>query len=113
MLRGDGAVHFSGWKRSLSVLLIIGLSFLYVPINRVVSGGINTQIPIIDSHIPLWPIWAVPYLISDLWWVAALIWAAARMHDERFGVLLTASILMITTSFVVYLLIPTYTQRPE
>ena len=60
----------------LAGLLI--LLALYFPINQNVSGGITPDLPL-DAFIPLWPIWAIPYMLTLPWWIASLAWGALKM----------------------------------
>lgn len=98
--------------RVLGVLLVLGANLLYIPINRTLSGGVSVQLPI-DRLIPLWPVWAVPYVLALVWWLSALIWGAARLDDRRFTLLVTAALIMVLSSDIVYVLFPTYVERPE
>jgi hypothetical protein len=97
--------------RLLFLVIVIGLNLLYIPINRVVTGGVEASLPI-DRMIPLWPIWAVPYLLSLVWWIAAFIWAVTQMHDRLFLTFVLAVAMMTLSSYVLYLLYPAYVTRP-
>ena len=93
----------------LVVIFIIQL--LYFPINRTVQGGVVLATPW-DSLIPLWPIWAIPYLLGIVWWVGCFIWAAWKMDDTLYRAFVISTIAVMLTSYVVYLLYPTHAQRP-
>lgn len=91
---------------------LLTLLLLYFPINQNVSGGITPDLPL-DAFIPLWPIWAVPYLLSLPWWITALAWGALKMdfpHWRHFALCLG---LTITISYSVFILYPTYVVRPQ
>ncbi len=88
------------------------LQLIYFPINRNMAGGITTYLAI-DSRIILAPIWAIPYLLSIFWWIAALIWAAIKMEYERFLHFSACLGLTILTSYLIYIIFPTYVERPE
>lgn len=92
--------------------ILVGLQLLYFPINRMVDGGISTYLPI-DNYIKLSEIWAIPYLLSLPWWIAALIWATRKMEYERFIHLFLCLALTILLSYVIYILFPTHVDRPE
>jgi membrane-associated phospholipid phosphatase len=94
---------------SLIVLAVVAL--LYIPINRTVQGGVILALPW-DAHVPFWPIWAVPYLLSILWWIASFIWAAWKMDDARFRALVVAALAVMLTAYAVFVLYPTYVLRP-
>jgi len=93
----------------LIVLAAVGL--LYIPINRTVQGGVILSFPW-DAHVPFWPIWAVPYLLSILWWTASYIWAAWRMDDARFRAFVVATLAVMLSAYAVFVLYPTYVERP-
>ena len=87
-------------KRIGILLFLIFLQLLYFPINQTMQGGITTYLPI-DAQITLSPIWAVPYLLSILWWVGALVWAAFKMEYMRFVHLSLCLSLTILISYVI------------
>jgi len=99
-------------KRVAILLFLFFLQLLYFPINQNVQGGITTYLPI-DTHITLSPIWVIPYLLSILWWIGALIWAAFKMEYMRFVHFSLCLSLTIVISYAVYILFPTYVDRPE
>ena len=99
-------------KRVGILLFLIALQLLYFPINQNVQGGITTYLPI-DDQITLSPIWAIPYLLSILWWVGALIWATFKMEYMRFVHLSLCLSITILISYLVYILFPTYVDRPK
>jgi membrane-associated phospholipid phosphatase len=92
--------------------LVIALELLYVPVNRAASGGVILKLPI-DDLIPLWSMWAVPYLISIVWWTAAFVWAAFKMPDDLYNALITGMIGVMLISYAIYLIFPTYVLRPD
>lgn len=98
--------------RAAAVLLALGVNLLYIPINRMLSGGILVELPF-DRLIPLWPIWSLPYVLALPWWTAALIWAAIKMDNARFKTFIIATLLMTLSSYAVYILFPTYVERPQ
>lgn len=100
------------WNRGLLLALVIGLSLLYIPINRSVSGGVALRLPL-DDLIPLRPIWGLPYLLALVWWLAAWVWAALGMEWSRYRTFALAVAIAALTSYAVYCLYPTYVIRPE
>jgi len=93
------------------LILLFAVQLLYVPINRTIRGGVILSLPW-DVHVPFWPSWAVPYLLSILWWMASFIWAAWKMEDTRYQAFVAAAIAVMLTAYGVYILYPTYVQRP-
>jgi membrane-associated phospholipid phosphatase len=98
-------------QRVLGLLALVVLQLLYFPINRSVRGGVILTTSW-DVYVPFWPLWAVPYLLSIVWWQVCLFWAAFRMDDTRWRALLIAFTVTMLTSYVVYILYPTYVRRP-
>ena len=100
------------WQTRLAWLVALFLvQAIYFPINRNVSGGVILKTPW-DDLIPLWPIWAVPYLLSLPWWGASFIWAAIKMEAGRFRAFVAATLFTFLTSYAVFILYPTYVERP-
>ena len=98
-------------KRIFWFVILLVVQSLYFPINKYVHGGVIIAKPW-DSYIPLWSIWAVPYLLSLFWWLGSFIWAVAKMDDELYIALVVAIIFAMLTSYVIYLFYPTYIERP-
>ena len=93
----------------LIVLAAVGL--LYIPINRLVQGGVVLSLPW-DACVPFWPIWAVPYLLTIPWWIVSFIWAARSMDDDRYRAFVVAALVGMLTAYAVFVLYPTYVERP-
>jgi membrane-associated phospholipid phosphatase len=93
----------------LVVLFVVQL--LYFPINRTIQGGVILRFPL-DAHVPFWPIWAIPYMLSIVWWVVCFIWAAWKMDDTLFRAFVVAALVVMLSSYVVFILYPTYVERP-
>jgi membrane-associated phospholipid phosphatase len=93
----------------LFVLLIV--QGLYFPVNRMAQDGVILSTPW-DAAIPLWPIWAVPYLLSIFGWVACIVWAARNMDNDLYQAFAISMLLVMLISYAVYLLYPTYVERP-
>jgi len=98
-------------KRVIWFITLLIVQGLYFPINKYVQGGVIIATPW-DAYIPLWSIWAVPYLFSLFWWLGSFIWATAKMDDELYLAFVVATIFVMLTSYAVYLLYPTYIERP-
>jgi membrane-associated phospholipid phosphatase len=90
--------------------MIVAFS-LYIPINRLVSGGRTLAVPL-DAFIPVWPAFVFPYLLALPWWAGCVIWAVARMDSSRLRVFGGAFILCNLIASAIYILYPTYVVRP-
>lgn len=96
----------------LSILaILLGAHALYFPINRTMQGGWLLTTPW-DRYIPFWPIWAIPYLASIVWWFASYIWAFTKMDSRRLKSFVISMIFTLLTSYLVYIFFPTYVERP-
>jgi membrane-associated phospholipid phosphatase len=98
-------------RRLLWLLVLFGVQLLYVPINRTMYGGVVLATPW-DASIPLWPIWAVPYLLAIVWWVGSFVWAAWQMEDRLYRAFVAGTLAVILASYALYILYPTFVNRP-
>jgi hypothetical protein len=94
------------------LIAVFLVQFLYFPINRTVQGGVVLATPW-DAHIPLWPIWVIPYLLSLAWWNGCFIWAAWKMDDDLYRAFVISLITVMLSSYIVYIVYPTYVVRPS
>jgi len=93
------------------LLVPFSIQLLYLPINRLASGGIKPEIPL-DQLTPLLPVWAVPYLLAIPLWIISFLWAGLAMEDRLFMTLVissTTAMFIGITSFIVF---PTFVERP-
>lgn len=98
-------------KRLTWLVALFVVQWLYFPINRTVTGGVVLSVPW-DKFFPLWPIWVVPYLLSLAWWAACFVWAAWKMEEDLYEAFAVGLIAVMLSSYVVYILYPTYVVRP-
>ena len=98
--------------RLIMMALVVCAACLYFPLNRKLTGGVNLSIWL-DDHIPLWPIWVIPYLLCIPVWVGGLLWAAWKMDEQLFRSFMSACLFVLLSSALVYYLFPTYVKRPE
>jgi len=94
----------------LLVIITIASFFLYLPVNRVVSGGYNLETPL-DKLIPLLPIFAVPYLLSWVFWLGTIFYINLRQKKStaiNFDIKLIAAGVF---SSIIYLIVPTFASR--
>jgi len=94
----------------LSILFFVQL--LYFPINRLMTGGIVLETRW-DALVPLWPAWALPYLLSLIWWAGCFIWAALKMEASLYRAFVAGVLFTLLTSYAFYILFPTYVIRPQ
>jgi len=98
-------------QRLVWLVALFLIQWLYFPINRMVTGGVVLSISW-DEFFPLWPIWVVPYLLSLVWWAGCFIWAAWKMEEDLYQAFALGLIAVMLSSYVVYILYPTYVVRP-
>jgi membrane-associated phospholipid phosphatase len=109
---GDDRVDTMTLKIRLVWLVAIFLAqALYFPINRTVVGGVVLITPL-DAWVPFWPVWAVPYLLSLLWWAGCSVWAALKMPASLYRAFVVGVLVTLLTSYAFYIIYPTYVERP-
>ena len=94
----------------LAVLVVVQL--MYFPINRTVQGGVVLDTPL-DGYVPLWTVWIIPYMLGLLWWAACYGWAVWKMEDDLYRAFVISFVTVMLTSYVIYIVFPTYVNRPE
>ena len=93
------------------LVLVAGAAGLYIPLNRTLTGGFNLSTPL-DTWIPLWPVWVIPYLLCLPAWVAGLIWAAWKMDEQLFRSFISAGLFITLSAALFFYIFPTSVQRP-
>jgi len=96
-----------GWLFTLFLVML-----LYTPINRTVKGGIELYTPL-DSLIPFWPSWVVPYLLGLAWWAGCYVWAALKMDSDLYCALVASTLFTMLTAYAFFIFYPTYVNRPN
>jgi len=84
---------------------------LYIPVNRFISGG-STLKTLLDNLIPLTPVFVIPYLSGLLFWLATVIYINLKQVGEQ---VLRFNFMMILAgilSVLIYILLPTFMNRP-
>jgi hypothetical protein len=100
------------WRLRLCwMIILVAVQGLYLPINRLTQKGVILKTPL-DDHIPLLPIWAVPYLLSLVWWGICFIWALRKMNFALYRAFVISLLVSLATSYIIYLVYPTYVERP-
>jgi membrane-associated phospholipid phosphatase len=107
-----GMIRLSVKWRLLIAFGLVCLQLLYLPVNRLASGGVTLQTTV-DKAIPLYPIWVVPYLLALPWWLAGLLWAAIRMQGRLYRAFVIATAFAILVGTLIYIFFPTYEPRPS
>lgn len=97
-------------KRLLLFSLIIFSQSIYLPLNRFLQGGTTINIAL-DEKIPVIAAWSIPYLLWMFCWFWLCLWAALKMPPDLFKTFSSATMLVVLSAMVVYLLFPTYVER--
>ena len=99
-------------NRFIGLIAIFCLQLAYFPLNRLLDGGYLLRMPW-DDLVPFWPAWSIPYLLSIFWWSACFLWAALKMDMPIYKTLIVSTVFMLLSSYTVYILFPTYVERPN
>lgn len=100
------------FRRILLGLLPWVIQLLYLPLNRLQSGGIAPALPI-DALIPLRPLWVIPYMATLLTWIIIPLWAVFKFDDRSYRALIIAELICVIAGISVFFFFPTYVVRPE
>ena len=98
-------------KRILWLIILFIVQNLYFPINQYMQGGVIISTPL-DAYIPLWSVWAIPYLLSIFWWIGSFLWATWKMDSKLYLAFVLATTSVMLSSYIFYILYPTYINRP-
>jgi len=98
-------------NRTLKVILVISSMLLYIPVNRLISGGYNLRTDI-DNHIPLLPIFVIPYLFGLVLWLFSIIKINLSNDVKLIKEFNLMIVLASVVSVIIYVLIPTFVTRP-
>lgn len=99
------------WKRFILLAILFAAQSLYFPINRFMEGGVIFKTTL-DPYIPLWEIWAVPYLLYLPFWISCFTWAAYKMEERMFKRFFASALAATLIGISIFLLFPTYVERP-
>lgn len=92
------------FRLEMTILIVIVTS-LYFPLNRKLTGGFNLSTRL-DTWIPLWPVWVVPYLLC------LPLGAAWKMDEELFRSFVSACLFVQVAAMLFFYFFPTYVKRP-
>lgn len=98
-------------KRILLAVLLVCLQGIYFPINSLVGPGTILKIGL-DDFIPLWTVWAVPYVLWQLWWIGCFLWAAVAMPERLFKRFFVTALVTILIGLGTFFFFPTSVLRP-
>ena len=84
---------------------------LYIPVNRLISGGYNLKTDI-DNYIPLLPIFVIPYLFGLIFWIFTIYKINLSKEEKLIKEFNLMIILASIVSVTIYILIPTFVTRP-
>ncbi len=98
-------------KRLLALLVILICILLYIPTNKLISGGITTN-TLIDQYIPLLPIFIIPYVLAWPFWGLSLAIFGKFLDDKRFHQMFISFAIAGVLSAIIYVVFPTYVIRP-
>ena len=62
--------------------------------------------------MPLWPAWVAPYLLCLPFWFASIAWFAWKMDGRLFRSFTVAALFVLLSATTIYILFPTYVERP-
>lgn len=97
--------------RWVLALIVFGANVIYLITNRLLKGGVIPRITL-DAHIPLWPIWTIPYLLLLPYWLVMLVLMTMKMDEQRFRRIILAALISQYISVAIFILFPTYIERP-
>lgn len=102
-------------KNALTIALgiITGLLFiLYLPLNQP-RMPLHHLMTVLDQHIPLVPIFIVPYLSLYFYLAVAILIFIIKKQRDELHVYLLANILVMVVAYTAYGFFQTYVLRPE
>ena len=98
-------------NKILKISLAIFSMLLYVPVNRLISGGYNLKTDI-DNYIPLLPLFVIPYLFGLIFWIFTILKINLSKDEKLIKEFNLMIILASIISVAIYILIPTFVTRP-
>jgi len=102
-------------KNKLGKLLVAGLFLtliiIYFPINRFVSHGVSLK-TFLDESISLIPVFVIPYLIGATLILFMPLFFIYKLSEEDFKKYVLVFLSSTILSYLIYLIFPTYVDRP-
>lgn len=98
-------------NRIVKIIVVILSMLLYIPVNRLISGGYNLKTDI-DNYIPLLPLFVIPYLFGLIFWLYSIVKINLSKEEKLIKEFNIMIILASIVSVTIYVLIPTFVTRP-
>lgn len=98
-------------NKIIKITIVILSMLLYIPVNRLISGGYNLKTDI-DNYIPLLPIFVIPYLFGLIFWIFTILKINLSKEEKLIKEFNLMIILASIVSVTIYVLIPTFVTRP-
>jgi membrane-associated phospholipid phosphatase len=99
-------------RRLLWLAIILVVLALYLPINLLVKGGTQLQLPV-DNLIPFFPPAITIYLFADIIFVLFPVLAAIKVKRGEFEAYAVSILFASLISYIIYVIAPTFITRPE
>ena len=99
-------------NRIFLTFLGLALILLYIPINRLWTGGYNTHLPI-DDYFQIIPIFVLPYLLGTILFLVLPIIMMKFAEDKIFYPFILTIIIAAAASDLINIFIPTYVVREK
>lgn len=98
-------------NKIIKITVVILSMLLYIPVNRLISGGYNLKTDI-DNYIPLLHIFVIPYLFGLIFWIFTVLKINLSKEEKLIKEFNLMIILASIVSVTIYVLIPTFVTRP-
>jgi len=98
-------------NKTIKITVVILSMLLYIPVNRLISGGYNLKTDI-DNYIPLLPLFVIPYLFGLIFWIFTILKINLSKEEKLIKEFNLMIILASIVSVTIYVLIPTFVTRP-
>ncbi|MEI7604536.1 MAG: phosphatase PAP2 family protein [bacterium] len=99
-------------KRIIILIITLISIFLYYPVNRFISGGVELKF-FFDDFIPIVPVFIIPYLIGTILFIIFPIFVFIKIRDKRFYSYSITIIIASIISVLIYFIYPTYVSRVD
>jgi len=97
-------------RRIFYFVLFIASQAIYLPLNKFLQGGTALKLSL-DAMIPILPDWSIPYILWMFCWFWLSLWAALKMPDNLLKSYTAATLIVIHSAMLTYILFPTYVDR--
>jgi membrane-associated phospholipid phosphatase len=90
--------------------VVVGV-LLYFPLNYYQRGGIAPATAW-DSFFTLWPVWVIPYMLTQPFWMGTLVYCMLKMDERSYRETILGAALVVFVSVAVWTFFPTFVNRP-